>query len=70
MSSELLSPFSRQDIVSQDDDYVRFVLENTLSWIQCIYCTSSLKQQSAGRHVTPLEHIILNFSQKVFALTP
>jgi hypothetical protein len=27
MPSELLSPFSRQDIVCQDDDYVPFVLE-------------------------------------------
>ena len=35
-----------------------------LSW------TSSLKQQSVDRHVTPLGHIILILSQSVFALTP
>ena len=29
---------------------------------------SSLKQQFAGRHVAPLEHIILIPSQPVFAL--
>jgi hypothetical protein len=30
---------------------------------------SSLKQQSAGRHVTPLGHIILIPSQPIFALS-
>jgi hypothetical protein len=34
---------------------------NTLSWI--FYSASSLKQQSAGRHVTRLRHIILILSQ-------
>jgi len=34
------------------------------------YSASSLKQQSAGRHVAPLGHIILIPSQSVFALTP
>jgi len=34
------------------------------------YSVSSLKQQSAGRHVNPLIHIILIQSQSVFALTP
>jgi len=29
-----------------------------------------MKQQSAGRHVTPFVHIILIPSQPVFALTP
>jgi len=32
------------------------------------YGAGSLKQQSAGRHVTSLEHIILILSQQVFAL--
>jgi hypothetical protein len=41
---------------------------NTLSWI--FYSASSLKQQSADRHVAPLEHIILILSQPVFALSP
>jgi hypothetical protein len=31
---------------------------------------SSLKQQSTGRHVAPLGHIILIPSQPVFALSP
>jgi len=34
------------------------------------YSASSLKQQSANRHVAPLGHIILIPSQTVFALTP
>jgi hypothetical protein len=34
------------------------------------YSASSLKRQSAGRHVAPLGHIILIPSQPVFALTP
>jgi hypothetical protein len=32
--------------------------------------TSTLKQQSAARHVAPLEHIILIPSKPVFALSP
>ena len=35
-----------------------------------IYSASSLKQQSACRHVASLWHIILNPSQPVFALAP
>ena len=34
------------------------------------YSVNSLKQQSAGGHVTPLEYIILIPSQPVFILTP
>jgi hypothetical protein len=34
------------------------------------YIASSLKQQSAGRHVAPHGHIILIPSQPVFALSP
>ena len=34
------------------------------------YSASSLKQQSAGRQVAPLGHIILIPSQPVFALSP
>jgi hypothetical protein len=34
------------------------------------YSASSLKQQSAGRHVAPLGHIVLIPSQPVFALSP
>jgi len=41
------------------------------STFSCIFIvTSSLKQQSMGRHVTPLGHIILIPSQAVFALSP
>ena len=34
------------------------------------YSLTSLKQQSAGRNVAPLVHIILIPSQPVFPLTP
>ena len=51
-----------------DDDEVRFVLDqhaeldfSSASW---------LKQQSAGRYVAPLRHIILIPSQPDFALSP
>jgi len=33
------------------------------------YSASSLEQQSADRHVAPLEHIILITSQPVFVLS-
>jgi hypothetical protein len=35
-----------------------------------IYSASLSKQQFAGRHVTPLGHIILIQSQPVFAFSP
>jgi len=35
-----------------------------------LYSANALKQQSAGRHMGPLEHIILIPSQAVFDLTP
>jgi hypothetical protein len=35
-----------------------------------LLCVSSLKQQSAGRHIATLGHIILIPSQPVFALSP
>ena len=38
--------------------------------LSLIFSASSLKQQSAGRHVAPLEHIILIPGQPVFALSP
>ena len=44
-------------------DNIRFVLD------QHAYIVSSLKQQSTGRHVTPLGHVILIQSQPVFVLT-
>jgi hypothetical protein len=51
-----------------DDDEIRFVLDQHSELD--FYSASSLKQQSAGRHVAPLGHIILIPSQPVFALTP
>jgi hypothetical protein len=48
-----------------DDDEVRFVLDQHAELD--FYSTSSMKQQSAGRHVAPLGHIILIQSQPVFA---
>ena len=47
---------------------VHFVLDQHPQ--QDFYSTSSLKQQSAVRHVGPLGHIILIPSQPVFALSP
>ena len=40
-----------------DDDGVRFVLDQHAELD--FYSASSLKQQSAGRHVAPLGHIFL-----------
>ena len=47
---------------------VRFVLDQHAELD--FYSASSLKQQSADKHVTSLEHIILIVSQPVFALSP
>ena len=51
-----------------NDDEVRFVLDQHADLD--FYSASSLKQQSADRHVAPLGHIILILSQPVFTLTP
>jgi hypothetical protein len=51
-----------------DDDEVCFGLDQNAELD--FYSASSLKQQSAGRHVAPLWHIILIPSQPVFAITP
>jgi hypothetical protein len=51
-----------------DDDEVRFVLDQYAEFD--FYSASSLKQQSAGKHVAPLGHIILIPSQPVFAFSP
>ena len=42
----------------------------TVKQHKIIYSAISLKQQSAGRHIAPLGHIILIPSQPVFAFTP
>jgi hypothetical protein len=49
-------------------DEVRFVLDQHAELD--VYSASSLKQQSAGRYVAPLGHIILIPSQSIFALSP
>jgi hypothetical protein len=51
-----------------DDDEVRFVSDQH-AYLD-FFSASSLKQQSAGRHVAPLGHIISIPSQPVFALSP
>jgi len=60
--------WSEQVNLQCDDDEVRFVLDQHAELD--FYSASSLKQQSAGRHVDPLEHLILIPSQPVFALSP
>ena len=47
---------------------IRFVLDQHAELD--FHRASSLKQQSAGRHVAPLGHIILIPSQSVFAFSP
>ena len=54
--------------IQWDVDEVHFVLDQHAELD--FYNASSLKQQSAGRHVAPLGHIILIPSQPVFALSP
>ena len=51
-----------------DDDQVQFVLDQ--HYELDFYSASSLKQQSAGRHVALLGHIILVQSQPGFDLSP
>jgi hypothetical protein len=68
-----IQPFSaiscREQVnIQWDDDEVRFVLDQHTELD--FYSVSSLKEQSAGRHVAPLRHIILIPSQPVFALSP
>ena len=46
---------------------VRFILDQHAELE--FYSAISLKQQSTGRHVVPLGHIILIPNQPVFALT-
>jgi hypothetical protein len=69
MFSTLSAILWREQVKFQwDDDVVRFVLDQYAELD--FYSASSLKQQFAGRHVAPLEHIILIPSQPVFALSP
>ena len=48
-----------------EDDEVCFVLDQHANLD--FYSASSLKQQSTGRHVAPLGHIILILNQSVFS---
>ena len=51
-----------------EDDKIRFVLHKHAELD--LYNASSLKQQSGGRHVAQLGHIILIPSQPVFTYSP
>jgi hypothetical protein len=62
------SEWLQVDFHWDDDDEVRFVLDQHTELDY--YSASSLKQQSAGRHIAPLGHIILTPSQPVFAHFP
>jgi hypothetical protein len=59
---------ARTSYFQWDDDEVRFILGQHAELD--FHSASSLKQQSAGRHVAPLWHIILIPNQPVFALSP
>ena len=58
---------ARQVSFQWDDNEVRFVLDQQAELD--FYSASSPKQQSTGRNVAPLWHIILIPSQPVFALS-
>ena len=58
----------RTSYFKRDDYQVHFVLDQ-LAELE-FYSASTLKQQSAGRHVAPLGHIFLIPSQPVFLLFP
>ena len=53
-----------------DDRMSTLYYTNKISLIFDFYSASSMKQQSMGRHVAPLGHIIWIQGQQVFALTP
>jgi hypothetical protein len=63
--SSWLQSCSNWDSFKWDDDEVRFVLDQYAELD--FYSASSLKQQSAVRHVVPRGHINLITSQPVFA---
>jgi hypothetical protein len=63
----LATSWRKQVNVQWDDDEDRLVLDQHAEFD--FYSASSLKQQSAGRHVAPLGHIILIPNQQVFALS-
>ena len=59
---------ARTSYIHWNDGDVLFVLDQHAEFD--FYSASSLKQQSAGRHVTSLRHIIMILSQPVFVVTP
>ena len=59
---------ARTSYILWNDGDVRFVLDQHAEFD--LYNASSLKQQSDGRHVTSLRHIIMILSQPVFVVTP
>ena len=66
--NEQVQPYHGKNKVHfDDDDDVHFVLDQHAELD--FYSASSLKQQSAGRHVALLGHIILIPRQAVFTLT-
>ena len=66
----VLSVISQREQVNfqWENDEVCFVLDQHAELD--VYSASSLKQQSADRHVLPLRHIVLILSHPVFALSP
>ena len=54
--------------IQWDDEEVRFVQDQHAKLD--LYSASTLKQQSAARHVAPVWHIILIPNQPVFVLSP
>jgi hypothetical protein len=68
-NSAILSAISWREQVNLqlDDDDVRFVLDQQ-AYLD-FNSASSLKRQSADRHVAPHGHIILILIQPVFALS-
>ena len=59
-----------QNTFQWDDDEIRFVLAQHAELDFFFYSSSSLKQQSAGKDVAPVGHIILIPSKLVFAFSP
>ena len=61
------SIMARTSYIPWTDNDVCFVLDTRFVGF---YSASSLKQQSMGRNIAPLRHIILIQSRPVFALSP
>ena len=69
-NSAIFSAISRRDQANfqWDDNEVRFVLDQHAEFD--FHSSSSLKQQSSGRQIAPLGHIILILSLCSFSLMP